>query len=119
MILYLLACLADGADTAADACDRDPPLDYLSFGKGMMQTHCAGCHSDTVKEWASSSMAHAQTSTINVAQLPLTIAENRELAEEVGGIQEERFEAAAKSCNNCHAQVGARFYDEIESATVR
>ena len=75
---------------------------------------CAGCHEDTVKEWATSSMAHAQTSTINVAQLPITMAENRALADEVGGIQEERFESTAKACNNCHAQIGARFYDNID-----
>jgi uncharacterized membrane protein len=49
VILLLLACLADGEDTAG-ACDRDPPLDYLTFGKPLMQTHCTGCHSSLVRE---------------------------------------------------------------------
>ena len=38
---------------------------------------CAGCHSRNFAEWGASSMAHAQTSTITQAQLPVTLAENR------------------------------------------
>lgn len=76
---------------------------------------CAACHSDVVREWASSSMAHAQTSTITEAQLPITLTENRQLADDIGGIQEDRFEAASKSCINCHAQVGARFAENIDA----
>lgn len=49
MILLLFSCLGAGEDTAA-TCDRDPPLDYLSFGKGLLQTHCTGCHSSLVRE---------------------------------------------------------------------
>jgi uncharacterized membrane protein len=49
VILLLLACLTEGADSG-DPCDRDPPLDYLTFGKGQMQTHCVGCHSSLVRE---------------------------------------------------------------------
>ena len=40
-------------------------------------SECAGCHSDTFKEWAGSTMAHAATSTINEAQLPITLVGER------------------------------------------
>ena len=87
---------------------------------------CAGCHSRTYEEWAASAMTHAQTSTITVAQLPVTLAQNRELvdtaARDNGGLvpannnnpdhevqQGDLFDASAKVCTTCHAQVGARF----------
>ena len=90
---------------------------------------CAGCHSRTYQEWAASSMTHAQTSTITVAQLPVTLAQNRELvdtaARDNGGLvpannnnpdhevqQGDLFDASAKMCTTCHAQVGARFAAE-------
>lgn len=49
MILLLFSCVGAGGDTAG-ACDRDPPLDYLTFGKAFVQTHCTGCHSSLVRE---------------------------------------------------------------------
>jgi hypothetical protein len=87
---------------------------------------CAGCHSRTYEEWAASAMTHAQTSTITVAQLPVTLAKNRELVDDAardnGGLvpanntnpdkevqQGDVFDASAKVCTTCHAQVGARF----------
>jgi hypothetical protein len=86
---------------------------------------CAGCHSREYQEWAASAMTHAQTSTITVAQLPVTLAENRKLADDAlrdnNGFlpannpdsdnvkQEDLFNATAKVCTTCHAQVGARF----------
>ena len=49
MFLLLLGCslfASDTGDTGAYAgCDRDPPLDYDSFGEGVMNKHCTGCHS--------------------------------------------------------------------------
>ena len=65
-------------------------------------------------------MAHAQTSTITVAQLPVTLAHNRLLAEkgEVAANnqnpdkvvnQDDVFKATAKVCITCHSPVGARF----------
>jgi hypothetical protein len=70
---------------------------------------CADCHSDLFTEWQASSMAHAQTSTITEAQLPVTLFRNFEIAQESGGDQQELFEDTAKICINCHSQVGARF----------
>ena len=87
---------------------------------------CAGCHSRTYQEWAASAMTHAQTSTITVAQLPVTLAQNRELvdaaARDNGGLvpannnnpdhevqQGDLSTPPAKVCTTCHAQVGARF----------
>src|SRR3954468_4371573 len=79
---------------------------------------CAGCHSRNFVEWGASSMAHAQTSTITQAQLPVTLAENRKLADAgsnpagqaVGqDNQKGLYDSAAKVCTTCHAQIGARF----------
>jgi hypothetical protein len=83
---------------------------------------CAGCHSQIFGEWGISSLAHAQTSTIMEAQLPVTIAENKRLAD--GGVtdpkkkqqnQKQIFDSSAKTCINCHAQVGARFARQIDA----
>lgn len=30
-------------------CTRDPPLTYDNFGKGILQRHCNGCHSDFMR----------------------------------------------------------------------
>jgi Cytochrome c554 and c-prime len=73
---------------------------------------CADCHTDVFNEWQASSMAHAQTSTITEAQLPVTLFRNFEIADEAGGDQEELFENTAKICINCHSQVGARFAED-------
>jgi hypothetical protein len=86
---------------------------------------CAGCHSREYQEWAGSAMTHAQTSTITKAQLPVTLAENRQLADQAqrdnNGLvpannqnsdnqvnQGDVFDASAKVCTTCHAQIGAR-----------
>ena len=65
-------------------------------------------------------MGHAQTSTITVAQLPVTLARNRLLADQ-GQVaannqnpdkvinQDDIFKATAKVCITCHSPVGARF----------
>jgi cytochrome c5 len=31
-------------------CTRDPPLTYANFGKGILDRHCNGCHSDFIRE---------------------------------------------------------------------
>jgi hypothetical protein len=95
----------------------------LSDAKGQFaaSSQCAGCHAQIFGEWGTSSMGHAQTSTIMEAQLPVTIAENKRLV--TGGIadpkrqqnQKQIFDASAKTCINCHAQVGARFAQEIDA----
>jgi hypothetical protein len=81
---------------------------------------CAGCHSKEYAEWGSSAMGHAQTSTITVAQLPVTLARNRLLADQ-GEVpannknpdksvnQDDIFKATAKVCITCHSPVGATF----------
>jgi Cytochrome c554 and c-prime len=73
---------------------------------------CSDCHSEVFTEWQSSTMAHAQTSTITEAQLPVTLFRNSEIAEELGGDQEDVFDDTAKVCINCHSQVGARFAED-------
>jgi len=30
-------------------CTRDPPLTYENFGKGILDRHCNGCHSDFMR----------------------------------------------------------------------
>ena len=87
---------------------------------------CAGCHSKEYAEWGSSAMAHAQTSTITVAQLPVTLAHNRLLADQ-GQVaannqnpdkvinQDDLFKATAKVCITCHSPVGARFAPNTDS----
>jgi hypothetical protein len=79
---------------------------------------CAGCHSKEYAEWGASAMGHAQTSTITVAQLPVTLARNRLLADQ-GEVaannknpdkvvnQDDLFKATAKVCITCHSPVGA------------
>ena len=76
---------------------------------------CADCHSDIADEWSVSAMAHAQTSALMEAQLPVTLAENRRLADERGAEQQALYDAAAKSCINCHAPVGSQFTDDINA----
>ncbi|MCB1013859.1 MAG: hypothetical protein KDB10_01900 [Acidimicrobiales bacterium] len=76
---------------------------------------CADCHSDIADDWSLSAMAHAQTSALMEAQLPVTLAENRRLAEELGPDQQALYDAAAKSCINCHAPVGSQFTDDINA----
>lgn len=83
-------------------------------------SQCAGCHSTVAEEWGRSAMAHGQTGAIMEAQLPVTIAENKRLAAEgaknsAQETQEEIFEKSAKTCINCHAQVGARFTDQVDA----
>jgi hypothetical protein len=113
--------------------------------KFVAASSCAGCHSREYEEWAASAMTHAQTSTITVAQLPVTLAENRQLVDDAirdnDGLvpannlnpnvevqQQDVFDATAKVCTNCHAQVGARFapnadallpFDSEDSAGVK
>ena len=50
--------------------------------KFVAASTCADCHSREYNEWAQSAMTHAQTSTITEAQLPVTLAKNRELADD-------------------------------------
>ena len=76
---------------------------------------CADCHSEIADDWGVSAMAHAQTSALMEAQLPVTLAENRRLADELGPDQQALYDAAAKSCVNCHAPVGAQFTDDINA----
>ncbi|MEJ7844797.1 MAG: hypothetical protein WKF93_04055 [Acidimicrobiales bacterium] len=81
---------------------------------------CGTCHADIFGDWATSTMSHAQTSTITEAQLPVTLSENVRIAEEfgdrleaeLGRPQDDFVEANAAICINCHAQVGARFVDD-------
>lgn len=108
-----------------------PPLTVLLFGLiayhvwdvmggtqqflGKRQTsfasaaQCGSCHSDVFAQWSVSAMAHAQTSTIMEAQLPVTLGANAQLVRQRGGAQQANFDLLAKTCINCHAQVGARF----------
>ncbi len=74
-------------------------------------SNCAGCHTDIADDWAASTMAHAQTGTIMEAQLPVTLAENEEIARQFGSEQRDLFETAAQVCVNCHAPIGAKFID--------
>jgi hypothetical protein len=88
---------------------------------------CAGCHSDTFQEWAGSTMAHAQTSSINEAQLPVTLAENLRIVDEFDDSaslallagrdldvdsQQELVDDTAHVCVDCHAPVGGSFADD-------
>jgi hypothetical protein len=75
---------------------------------------CGSCHSEVAADWALSSMAHAQDSTIMKAQLPVTIGENVKLAQRLGGGTATDLNVLGKSCINCHAPVGARF---VKNAT--
>ncbi|MGH9137647.1 MAG: hypothetical protein ACRD0G_11455 [Acidimicrobiales bacterium] len=83
-------------------------------------SECADCHSAIYDEWAQSTMAHAQVSTIYEAQLPITLAENRriieefgdEISERLGRDQEDLVEESAAVCINCHAPIGASFVDD-------
>ena len=76
---------------------------------------CAGCHDEIHDDWERSSMAHAQTSTIMEAQLPVTLAENAQLAADLGEEQQAIFDSSAKTCVNCHAPVGSQFTDQIDA----
>jgi hypothetical protein len=90
-------------------------------------SECAGCHSTTFDEWATSTMSHAQTSTINEAQLPITLAENGRIIEEFDGTQslsvltgrdldrdsqEDLVVDNAQVCIDCHAPVGGSFTED-------
>lgn len=48
MLVLLLACGAP--HDSGGTCDRDPPLTYENFGKGLMERHCTGCHSSLLPE---------------------------------------------------------------------
>jgi len=51
MLLFLLSCALFSSDTGDTAgCDRSPPLDYDTFGEGVMNKHCTGCHSSYLPE---------------------------------------------------------------------
>jgi len=73
---------------------------------------CGSCHGDIHDQWATSSMSHAQTSTIMKAQLPVTIGRNALLAEARGAEQQALFEAAGPTCVACHAPLAANFVDD-------
>lgn len=45
--LLLVACQGEAADSA-DPCARRPALTYDSFGEGLLEQHCTGCHSSLV-----------------------------------------------------------------------
>lgn len=95
-------------------------------------SECADCHGDIFDEWKTSTMSHALTSTINEAQLPLTLSENVALAELIDGSdgdqrddlelligrdlddesQEEFALAVAHICIDCHGPVGGSFADD-------
>lgn len=47
MLLLLFAC---AAPQDSGRCHRDPPLTYENFGRGLMERHCAGCHSSLLPE---------------------------------------------------------------------
>lgn len=96
------------------------PFDGDEKEQFVSSSSCAGCHSKTYEEWGISAMAHAQDSTITVAQLPVTLARNRLLADQgtvaannqdpnVEVNQDDLFQATAKVCITCHSPVGARF----------
>jgi hypothetical protein len=101
-----------------DVLGGSTPFDGETTGFAAAQS-CAGCHSKTYSEWGISAMSHAQNSTINFAQLPVTLAKNRLLADQ-GEIpannqnpdivvnQDDLFNASAKVCVTCHAPVAAQ-----------
>jgi hypothetical protein len=101
-----------------DVLGGSSPFDGETTGFASAQS-CAGCHSKTYDEWAISAMSHAQNSTINFAQLPVTLARNRLLADQ-GNVpannkdpnlpvdQDELFQSAAKVCVTCHAPIAAQ-----------
>jgi len=70
---------------------------------------CGDCHSQIYDEWSRSALAHAQTSQLMLAQLPVTLNENAALAAALGAGQEGVLKAKGKICLSCHAQIGARF----------
>ncbi|MEY2431812.1 MAG: hypothetical protein QOC92_1537 [Acidimicrobiaceae bacterium] len=102
------------------------PFDNDAKAEFVSASSCAGCHSKEYTEWGASAMAHAQTSTITVAQLPVTLARNRLLADQ-GEVaannqnpdkvvnQDDLFKATAKVCITCHSPVGARFAPNADS----
>src|SRR5262249_3675159 len=68
---------------------------------------CAGCHSDIYQDWTTSAMTHAQTGLVMKAQLPVTLQENKLLAQKKGATQTALLNTNAKVCINCHAPAGA------------
>jgi hypothetical protein len=68
---------------------------------------CAGCHSDIYQDWTTSAMTHAQTGLVMKAQLPVTLQENKLLAQKKGAAQTALLNTNAKVCINCHAPAGA------------
>lgn len=90
-------------------------------------SQCADCHGEIFDEWASSTMSHAATSTINEGQLPITLAENGRIIEEFDGSdslalltgrdldetsQEDLVVANAHVCIDCHTPIGGSFTDD-------
>lgn len=87
-------------------------------------SECADCHGPIFEDWASSTMSHAATSTINEGQLPITLAENGNIIAEFDGTdslelltgrdldedsQEELVVDNAQVCIDCHTPVGGSF----------
>lgn len=90
-------------------------------------SECASCHSEAFREWSTSTMSHAATSTINEGQLPITLAENariiadfddtaplalltgRDLARDS---QEDLVTENAHVCVDCHTPAGGSLTDD-------
>src|SRR5581483_8251848 len=71
---------------------------------------CGSCHRDIFKEWVLSSMARAQSSDVLEAQLPVTLAMNRQVSGLGNAIPHQPdLDGAARSCVSCHAPVAVRF----------
>jgi hypothetical protein len=90
-------------------------------------SECADCHGTVFDEWVGSTMAHAATSTINEAQLPITLSENVRLVEDFDGSasltlltgrdldddsQQDFLEATGQVCIDCHMPVGGSFTED-------
>jgi cytochrome c553 len=90
-------------------------------------SECADCHGTVFDEWVGSTMSHAGTSTINEAQLPITLSENVRIIEEfdetdslallsgrdlADDSQQELVEDNAQVCIDCHMPVGGSFTDD-------
>jgi cytochrome c553 len=87
-------------------------------------SECADCHGPIFDDWASSTMSHAATSTVNEGQLPITLSENGRIIAEFDGSdslelltgrdlddasQEDLVLGAAQVCIDCHTPVGGSF----------
>ena len=69
---------------------------------------CNGCHSEIVDDWKQSAMAHAQTGTIMEAQLPVTLAKNEELADQLGVRAAGRCTTTRRRCASTATHRSAR-----------